>query len=119
MSKKNKIESKWKVGEMVIIRWLDSATTPGWKKAGTKPNMSLECKTVGFVIADKPGCFVVAQNWSENDDYGEQMVIPRGCIRRITAVGRIAVDEDGNDILDTACDATSYKDCVCPPVSNE
>jgi len=77
----------------VEVRWVDSAVSRGWHKrtdlnddAGTT-----EIRTVGFLTRCDRVAVQVSQSRHITDEkyamfVGEVLTIPRGCVRKITAI---------------------------------
>ena len=70
----------------MVVDWVDSAFTPGWRLSTSEaPTYSL-CRTVGYLVEQSKKQVVIAMNVNEDGGYGESMAIPREIVRKVKKV---------------------------------
>ena len=68
--------------KLVEVTWVDSAMTPGWKRAGTVVEPS-ECRTTGYLTYKNKEVLNIAMQVNDDGGFGEAMAIPIVCVRKI------------------------------------
>lgn len=78
------LDENMKIGEILLIKWLDSASYSGWNKPSDLLLRPHWCQTVGFFIHEDDESLTVAQNKCDEEGampYGEFMTIPKVVIQ--------------------------------------
>lgn len=67
--------------ERVTVRWIDSASSPGWKRANEKDWGLIECETTGYLLERTSKYIAIAQNRGvTTGGVGDVMCIPTSCV---------------------------------------
>ena len=67
---------------IVRVDWQDSCEWNGWRD-DTKDMKPSNCTTIGFMRSDCKNHVIIASSQSDHS-HCSHMVIPRGCIKKIT-----------------------------------
>ena len=79
-----------KLGDIVYVSWLDSASAKGWMSLDQVPDGPLNCETAGYLIKSEPAYVAVTSSRIVNDDcahpIGDVIIIPRCAIQEIRKI---------------------------------
>lgn len=65
---------------IVEVHWVDSTTVALWAAADEVDDVSLECRTVGFLVRDLEDRVVISTSVDSNGHIMDPLIIPKGCI---------------------------------------
>ena len=77
-----------RIGSVVEVEWIDSATTAGWHDDFEDGDGLVECRTAGYLYSKDRQSVKVIQSQTSHGQQGEMIAIPRTCVRRITKLTR-------------------------------
>ena len=80
--------------KMVLVEWIDATRrNPGWftiKTAALPERVDMLCRTVGWVVKDRPLGLTLTNTLTDEHTDAPQGVdtitIPRGCIKRVRRI---------------------------------
>lgn len=71
----------------VTVRWVDSASTPGWTDVARKDWGTVECESTGYLVEKSRKRLTLALSRTvDNNRACDFMSIPASCVRSIKAV---------------------------------
>lgn len=79
-SKKQKMP---RVGDLVLLRWLDISEDPSWRTDGGKDAEVANCESVGWVCNVTRSSVTLTRSYHLDGDEkhaGDAIVFPRGCV---------------------------------------
>ncbi|MEX2964742.1 hypothetical protein [Microbulbifer sp. TYP-18] len=91
--------------KLVRVDWVDSAQPYGcWNHLSDLPPLEVvECKTVGWLVAESDEVLMLAQNLGDVNTESAQasglMRIPRVCVKRIAVLCQLDGGESGTNAL--------------------
>lgn len=82
-------QKKPKIGDMVLVEWLDAMGHSQWSDAKGFRLKLARCETLGRLLSKNPESTVVASNRClENDTIDHVMAIPTKCVKSLTRLSR-------------------------------
>lgn len=82
---RGQVKDKPKKVKVLLIDWLDSCSSHGWKNSNEVECEVSRCQSVGFLVAENEVCIVLALNRTTQAGYkpfGDLITIPRPAIIR-------------------------------------
>lgn len=72
---------------LVVVDWRDITTHPTWDTEDADyTGMAMNCVSVGWQLKSNSKALVITPIRTEDGCCGDRIVIPRGCIKKITKV---------------------------------
>lgn len=81
-----RVASKARLGDLVVVDWVDSCSNSGWRTKDEAAFPVSECRTVGWLLKRTNEKICLHGEESDLDAVGMRETIPAGCVRRIRVV---------------------------------
>ena len=86
------MKHKHKTVRLLLIDWVDSSGSPGWKASDELKAEIAECQSIGFFVSETKKAIALALNRSTLagfKPFGEVVSIPKKCIVRKRVLLRV------------------------------
>ena len=86
--------------KLLLVDWVDSAGSTGWRQTDELQPEIGECQSVGFLVSETKEALALALNRSRLPNFrpfGEIVSIPKRCIIRSRVLLTLARPEAGDD----------------------